>query len=152
MNRPIKFMAWNRRKKRWCKDDFCVSEEGDILLWDVDYEPPDGVGDYKGECEFNLYQFTGLLDKDGKEIYCGHIFGKGIFNEGYIEWCDKCKQLTLQFNDGEIVCMNCEGDITYNEIVEEVSKMRISGHIAERSLTLSDTNTSSNEVSTEEET
>ena len=61
--REIKFRAWDKvLKKMWWPRDFIQGEMG-IFECDVTI-----VGD---ECE--LMQYTGLKDKDGKEIYEGDI-------------------------------------------------------------------------------
>ncbi|MFA5149621.1 MAG: YopX family protein [Candidatus Omnitrophota bacterium] len=62
--RPIKFRAWNGNKK--IIDGNCVIRDGDSYPMFVDE-----VGIKKCGAEFE--QFTGLLDKNGKEIYEGDI-------------------------------------------------------------------------------
>ena len=83
MSREIKFRAWVSQGKmqynvspwQW---DFCIDttfflciKSGDDAKWEI------GGHRYAGEVEKCLMQFTGLLDKNGKEIYEGDIIDYG---------------------------------------------------------------------------
>lgn len=76
MNREIKFRAWHKDLKKMFKIGQITLEKG---TWN--FEPNDG--DFIGmsipfQPSFVLMQYTGLHDKNGKEIYRGDIV-QGLF-------------------------------------------------------------------------
>jgi len=65
--REIKFRAWDKKRNKFVSD-FNLSPKGNILC------EHSNLG-YKGvfEVDLELMQYTGLKDKNGKEIYEGDI-------------------------------------------------------------------------------
>lgn len=102
--RPIKFRAWhpqqgmcNARDLR--KLELSITFDGDILF-----------GDNAVEINWRLMQYTGLLDKNGVEIYEGDILTSedypfqddGQYNyHGIVEWMEGgfCRTLRLVNQD-----------------------------------------------------
>jgi len=92
--KEIKFRAWDRRLKRFSLD-FLISPNGRICLnFSGDYV---NTGDIDDDIE--LMQYTGLLDKNGKEIYEGDIVTTGKGEGGFPPY-DQEQPRLIEFRNG----------------------------------------------------
>lgn len=67
--REIKFRAWDKHHKVFVDQrKFCIRLDGEIVVLDNS-----GHWSTQNPADFHIVQFTGLKDKNGKEIYEGNI-------------------------------------------------------------------------------
>jgi uncharacterized phage protein (TIGR01671 family) len=74
-----------------------------------------------------IEQYTGLKDKNGRKIYAGDILG-GMYN-AVVRWCDKCSGWNLY--DPGYGCLQCEGDIMWTEVAQNLDNREVIGNIHE---------------------
>jgi uncharacterized phage protein (TIGR01671 family) len=104
--------------------------------WDTNLKEPMMYSDWKAlwgdEVEgLIIMQFTGLKDKNGKEIYEGDILEENMF----VKWCDEQGSYELflyAFNDdGSDYCLACGGDMHWYEVAERPCPYEVIGNIYE---------------------
>jgi len=120
--REIKFRVWNEKGEMTYSDDesILIGLNGSLYL--------DTAGGLFDLLNHELMQYTGLKDKNGKEIYEGDVLG-GVWGDGYIGWCDKCK--SFEYFDITHVCYSCVGDVFWSEFLEDEGKHEVIGNIHE---------------------
>jgi len=69
---PLKFRVWDITSEKFIKNSsLCIADEGKTVMWDFSYT--DYTEQRKVPSEAVIQLFTGLFDRNGKEIFEGDI-------------------------------------------------------------------------------
>lgn len=107
MNREIKFRAWHKDLKKMFKIGQITLEEG---TWNFEPNDRDFIGmSIPYQPSFVLMQYTGIHDKNGKEIYEGDIVEitkECVCGKGIIVFKNGC--FFIKVKENLLALYNCE--------------------------------------------
>jgi len=104
--REIKFRAWDKVfNLMWDKNSFTSGKTSVLFDWIERNKDPKGI---------ILMQYTGLKDKNGKEIYEGDICGsEAVYSDNF--------QYEIRYGDGKYYISNENG--VQDDLIREVIRM-----------------------------
>lgn len=124
--REIKFRAWDGKTMHTLYSD--TKEHNHYLQVGVDgfwlYESISGRLVTCSKEDGVLMQFTGLRDRNGKEIYDGDLPGD-IYEGGRVQWCEECHGWSIGMAEIEGHCHQCDGDFMWLDFADDVKAGKV---------------------------
>jgi len=124
--REARFKIWDKKRKKWVHKT-PVNLLGETILLGEFMRRPDGTHVRLEELnDMEIIQYTGLKDKNKKEIYEGDVVI--LYN-----WDEDCWDVlrTVEFSEGSFMVTDIDNSGTCSIQMVELSECRIIGNIYE---------------------
>lgn len=107
--RELKFRAWEKDSKRWVSRNIGIDCDGmRYWIFGLNASPVDR-GDY------DIEQFTGLLDKNGREIYESDLLRRPGFESIWtVVWDVSNARFMKSSENAGLACIDCGEEIIGN--------------------------------------
>jgi len=112
--REIKFRAWDKEKKKMRYPEVLVWGTDGLKVWRF-FDEMIKLPELPPKQDIILMQFTGLKDKDGKEIWEGDILGKGTAERYEVDFQDGAFVIHTRFYG--VKCLN---EFAYLEVIGNI--------------------------------
>jgi hypothetical protein len=120
--REIKFKVWDTKRNQFVSEfDIVFRQYGGVEI-DIYPNTIDYIGDecHNGEPQrgrFEVMQYTGLVDKNGVEIYEADFIGK---KGAYVVWSERLSCWCFKFHNDEIETPLYHDDISKHEVIGNI--------------------------------
>ncbi|WP_430596082.1 YopX family protein [Streptococcus gallolyticus] len=123
-----KFRAWDKKCNEMFKDTFAITESGQVII--VEQESVFDTPDYVFTDDLIIMQSTGLIDKNGKEVFENDVIRDSDGFEGIVQYDESYGVYGIAY----LPTLSNGIDMTFEELKDNYrNKFEVIGNIYENS-------------------